>query len=60
MTLELSHDEAMFLQELVTRYLADMKSEIYRTETPAFKDDLKVQESLAKTLLGRLAGAAAA
>jgi hypothetical protein len=55
MTLNISEPESHFLIQLLNRYVADTKAEIYRTETAGFKDSLKQQEEIAKSLLARLA-----
>lgn len=60
MTIDLTDRESQLLQLLLSRYIQDSKSEIYRTDTPAFKDELREEQSTAKTLLGKIAGAAAA
>lgn len=60
MTLNLSEQESQLLIQLLSRFVAEIKGEIYRTETAAYKDALKLQEGIANELLARLTGTSAA
>ncbi len=60
LTLHLSSEEEELLRTLLTRFVAETKSEIYRTETAEYKDKLKIQEAQAQMLLGKLTGQRAA
>ena len=54
MTLDISESEEELLKTLLARFVAETRSEIYRTETAAFKDGLKRQETNAQNLLAKL------
>jgi hypothetical protein len=56
MTLELTSAEAELLLELLRNELSELRTEIHRTETRAFKDDLKAREALLETIIGRVEG----
>ncbi len=56
MTLEISERQAQLLNTLLTRFVGEIKGEIYRTETASYKDTLKQQEEDALQLLAKLAG----
>ena len=56
MNLNLTPAQAELLLELLRNELSELRTEIHRTETRAFKDDLKAREVLLETIIGRLEG----
>ena len=56
MNLNLTSAEAELLLELLRNELSELRTEIHRTETRAFKDDLKAREALLEAIIGRLEG----
>lgn len=54
MMLHLSVGQEELLRTLLTRFIAETKSEIYRTETAEYKDKLRGQEFQAQMLLEKL------
>lgn len=56
MALELTSAEGELLLELLRNELSELRTEIHRTETRAFKDDLKAREALLEAIIGRLEG----
>ncbi len=59
MHLELSSDERSLLVGLVDESLRALKEEIYHTDTPEYKDQLKARELLMINILQRLEAGAA-
>jgi hypothetical protein len=57
MQLELSNNEAKVLLHIVDDYYGSLRAEIYKTETPEAKDELREEEKIVKTLLDRLRAA---
>ncbi len=60
MQLTLSSDEASELRQLLDSALSDLRSEIFHTDTPSFKERLHERERLLLDLRGRLADGGAA
>lgn len=60
MNLNLTSAEAELLLELLRNELSELRTEIHRTETRAFKDDLKAREALLEAIIGRMEGSEAA
>ena len=54
MELDLSADERTLLAGLVDESLRNLKEEIYHTDTPDYKDQLKTREALMMTILRKL------
>jgi hypothetical protein len=54
MTIDLSQNEFELVLELLDRELRESHSEIRRTETTDYRDELKTQEQLAISLRNRL------
>lgn len=54
MQLELSEGERAVLVDLLRSRLGDLRSEIYSTDSPSFKEGLKERERIIVTLLERL------
>jgi hypothetical protein len=54
MDLELSTDERTLLAGLVDESLRNLKEEIYHTDTPEYKDQLKIREALMIGILQKL------
>lgn len=54
LTLNLSADEAAVLASVVTDALGTLREGIYKTETHAFREELKQREAILKRLLERL------
>lgn len=57
MQLELSNNEAQVLLRIVDDYFGSLREEIYKTETPEAKDELKQEEVVVRQLLDRLRSA---
>ncbi len=53
-TLELTSEEAKSLQEVLERYLPDLRAEAADTDDKEFKKFLKVREAFMKDLIKRL------
>jgi len=53
--LTLSEAERSLLERIVARYHADLREEIYKTDTSTFKVGLKDEEAVVAGLLQRLA-----
>jgi hypothetical protein len=49
---EFSDDQEILMQEILEGYLHELTSEIFRTDTPSFRDDLKKKRELVKDMLG--------
>lgn len=56
MALELTSAEAELLLDLLRNELSELRTEIHRTETRAFKEELKVRETHLEAIIGRLEG----
>lgn len=56
MALELTSAEAELLLDLLRNELSELRTEIHRTETREFKDELKAREALLETIIRRLEG----
>jgi hypothetical protein len=54
MALELTPAEAELLRELLGNELSELRTEIHRTETYAYKEELKAREALLESIIGRL------
>lgn len=52
-------DQERLMREVLEGYLHELSSEIFRTDTPAFKEDLKKKKDVARDILGRLSEKAA-
>lgn len=57
MQLELADREKAVLLRIVDDYYGNLREEIYKTETPEAKDELKEEEKIVKSLLDRLRAA---
>jgi hypothetical protein len=55
MTFELSAEEAMLVREYVEGRLVELKKEINRTESSAFREELRKIQRALETLVGQLA-----
>jgi hypothetical protein len=47
-------DQERLMREILEGYLHEVSSEIFRTDTPAFREDLKKKRAVARDILGRL------
>ena len=54
MQLSLSEQETELLTRIVDQYYSTLREEIYKTEGYEFKNNLKEEEALIKTLLAKL------
>ena len=54
MWIDLDDGERTLLLDLLEELLGDLRDEIYRAESHAFKEQLKVKKALVLKLLGRL------
>lgn len=54
MMLELDEADRELLERIVRAYLADLREEVYKTDTSTFKDGLKEEERRVRALLDRL------
>jgi hypothetical protein len=54
MDLELTPAEAELLRELLANVLSELRAEIHRTETYAYKEELKAREALLESIIARL------
>lgn len=54
MQLNISNEECSLLASILTTYRANLRAEIYRTETMDFKKQLKREEELLDRLLNEL------
>jgi hypothetical protein len=52
-------DEKRLMREILEGYVHELTSEIFRTDTPAFREDLKRKRSVVRDILGRLSEKAA-
>lgn len=48
---EFSYDQEILMQEILEGYLHELSSEIFRTDTPSFREDLK-KKQLVRDILG--------
>jgi hypothetical protein len=55
MTFELSAEEAMLVREYVEGRLVELKKEINRTESSAFREELRKIQHALETLVAQLA-----
>lgn len=60
MTFELSPQELALLVQMLERELSELPSEIRRTQTSSYRDELKDQEHVLRDLLARLKASAVA
>jgi|HubBroStandDraft_6_1064221.scaffolds.fasta_scaffold32615_2 hypothetical protein len=58
MQIDLSDQEKQVLLHIIDSYYSSLREEIYKTEAPGAKDDLKGEEETVKKLLERLRGTA--
>jgi hypothetical protein len=56
MALELTSAEAELLLEVLRNELSELRTEIHRTETRDFKEELKAREAHLEAIIGRLEG----
>ena len=54
MPIDLSSDERQVLLDVLRAHLGNLKAEINRTETTAFRDQLKQREAALVSILGKL------
>jgi hypothetical protein len=54
MPIILSSDERAVLLDVLGTHLGDLKAEINRTETTAFRDELKARETLLMSIIEKL------
>lgn len=54
--LELNDQEHELLTQVLRSFLSELRSEVAHTDTPSFRDGLKVQEHMIKQLLAKLEG----
>ncbi|MCX5780250.1 MAG: hypothetical protein NTV45_05425 [Firmicutes bacterium] len=54
MTLQITEQEVPLLQEILNKYLVDLRREISRTEKKGFLADLEAEEALMTNLLRQL------
>lgn len=52
--LELNRQEFELLQEILESRLANLRQEIYHTETPAYTDELKANKKMLEELIQKL------
>jgi hypothetical protein len=52
--LELTHEEAGKLHEVLKSYLSDLRFEIGDTEKKTYREDLKKDEAMLKAIIERL------
>ncbi len=57
--LELTSQEAALLAQALETYLSDLRMEIADTDRHDFREELKRQETILRSLMDRLAGGAA-
>jgi len=57
MRIELSHDDAELLRDLLRQRVLELDKEINRTDSLAFKDELRKLERATERVLGQIAGA---
>jgi hypothetical protein len=60
MSLQLTPEELEMLRQLLNRELGNVKEEVYKTDSLAYKDMLKVREATIVSLLKKLQGEPAA
>jgi len=60
MSLQLTPEELEMLRQLVNRELGNVKEEVYKTDSRAYKDMLKTREARMVSLLKKLQGEPAA
>jgi hypothetical protein len=49
---EFSDDQEFLMREILEGYLHELSSEIFRTDTPSFREDLKKKKELVRDMLG--------
>lgn len=54
MTIELNAQEQTLLVRMLERELTELPSEVRRTETSSYRDELKEQEHILRELLDRM------
>jgi hypothetical protein len=57
MNLELTDDEVVLLHRVLENYLPTLREEVYKTEKFEWRESLKQDEVLLKSLIARLASA---
>lgn len=57
MRIEITPEEAAFLQQILRRDYQELREEIYKTEDFKFKADLRQQERIVESLLNKIAPA---
>ena len=57
MRIELSHDDAELLRDLLRQRVLELDKEINRTDSLAFKDELRKLGRATERVLGQIAGA---
>jgi hypothetical protein len=54
MDLSLTEEEARLLQHILSRYLPELRDEVYKTENYQWRQDLKHDEEVLKALIAKL------
>ncbi|HEX5369345.1 MAG TPA: hypothetical protein VFY10_08035 [Dehalococcoidia bacterium] len=59
MNLDLSNDETVLLRRILENYLPNLREEVYKTENYEWRESLKKDEVVLKSLIARVEAAGA-
>jgi hypothetical protein len=58
MQVTLTEPESEYLEGLLEKALGELREEVYHTDDPRFKDDLKAEEAILRNILAKLSAKA--